>query len=66
VICERKPDQKGLYMCGYFSKVRNQKPSFEIPYENLSCIMVLPICSGGGMGKFLVDFSYKLSMREGR
>jgi hypothetical protein len=28
--------------------------------------MVLPGVSGGGLGKFLVDFSYHLSIKEGR
>ena len=53
-------------MCGYFSKVKNQKPSEEVQYDNLSCIMVLPIAAGNDYGKFLIDFSYLLSMKEGR
>ena len=54
-------------MWGYFSKARNQRPLMhDTVYENLSCIMVLPGVSGGGLGKFLVDFSYKLAKKEGR
>ena len=47
-------------MAGYFSK---EKGEYE---NNLSCIMVLPSCQGGGYGKFIVDFSYCLSLIEGR
>lgn len=66
VLCERRKDKVGLYMCGYFSKVRNQNPTESIAYDNLSCIMVLPIAAGNDYGKFLIDISYKLSMKEGR
>ena len=58
VLCERKKD--GCHMVGYFSK---EKENLE---NNLSCIMVLPSCQGTGYGKFIVDFSYSLSLIEKR
>lgn len=58
VLCERKPD--GYHLVGYFSK---EKDSTE---NNLSCIMVLPFVQRGGYGKFLIDFSYALSLLEGK
>ena len=57
-LCERKAD--GYYLCGYFSK---EKDSSE---NNLSCIMVLPHIQRSGYGKFLIDFSYSLSLIEGK
>jgi hypothetical protein len=67
VICERNKDKAGLYFCGYFSKLKNQNPLEGAKYpENLSCIMVLPIAAGNDYGKFLIDISYKLSMKDGR
>ena len=56
VLCERRPD--GYYMVGYFSK---EKESQDF---NLSCIMVLPAWQKCGYGKFLIDFSYQLSLIE--
>jgi hypothetical protein len=47
-------------MAGYFSKEKDNL------HNNLSCIMVLPNNQGGGYGKFIVDFSYSLSLIEGR
>ena len=58
ILCERRVD--GYYIVGYFSK---QKDSSE---HNLSCIMVFPNVQRGGYGKFLIDFSYCLSMIEER
>ena len=58
VLCERKAD--GYHMVGYFSK---EKESIEF---NLSCIMVLPAWQTNGYGKFLIDFSYQLSLIEGK
>ena len=66
VLCQRNKDKNGVYMCGYFSKLKNQRPSEEVQYDNLSCIMVLPIAAGNDYGKFLIDFSYLLSKKEGR
>ena len=47
-------------MVGYFSK---EKESVEF---NLSCIMVLPAWQAKGYGKFLIDFSYQLSLIENK
>lgn len=55
-LCERKED--GFHFVGYFSK---EKDSIE---NNLSCIMVLPNKQREGYGKFLIDFSYQLSIIE--
>lgn len=43
---------------GFFSKEKEST-------NNLSCIVVLPAFQGHGYGYFLVDFSYKLSIRDG-
>lgn len=48
-------------LVGYFSKEK-QSPS----EYNLSCIMTLPHYQRQGYGRFLIDFSYLLSRREGR
>lgn len=34
--------------------------------NNLSCILVMPFCQRKGYGKFLIEFSYELSLKEGR
>ena len=57
VLCERKAD--GYHMVGYFSKEKESDYNY-----NLSCIMVLPAWQREGYGKFLIDFSYKLSKIE--
>lgn len=57
VLCERKDD--GYHMVGYFSKEKESENNF-----NLSCIMVLPAWQTKGYGKFLIDFSYQLSLIE--
>ena len=59
VLCERKDD--GWHMVGYFSKEKESDNNF-----NLSCIMVLPEWQSVGYGKFLIDFSYQLSLIEGK
>lgn len=58
VLAERRPD--GYHAVGYFSKEKDDT------LNNLSCIMVLPSCQRGGYGKFLIDFSYRLSIIEGK
>ena len=55
VLCERRPE--GQFIVGYFSK---EKESL----NNLSCILVLPTRQRSGYGKFLIDFSYQLSLIE--
>jgi len=53
-------DDLGYHFMGYFSKEKG-------PTENnLSCILVMPYCQRGGYGKFLIEFSYELSIKEGR
>ena len=47
-------------MVGYFSK---EKGCLE---NNLSCILVLPGSQRNGYGKFLIEFSYELSLIEGK
>ena len=59
ILCERRAD--GYYMVGYFSKEKNSDHDF-----NLSCIMVLPAWQNCGYGKFIIDFSYQLSLIEGK
>lgn len=59
VLCERRPE--GYIMVGYFSKEKQSDNNF-----NLSCIMVLPEWQTKGYGKFLIDFSYQLSLIEGK
>ncbi|CAG9537645.1 unnamed protein product [Cercopithifilaria johnstoni] len=49
----------GCHLAGYFSK---QKCSLE---NNLSCILTLPSYRNKGYGRFLIDFSFLLSRREG-
>lgn len=45
-------------MTGYFSKPKEST-------NNLSCILVLPFHQRKGYGKFLITFSYELSLIEG-
>jgi len=58
ILCERKAN--GYHMVGYFSKEKNSDDN------NLSCILVLPSVQRSGYGKFLIDFSYSLSLIEGK
>ena len=53
-------DENGYRFAGYFSKDRND------PENNLSCIMVMPFIQRGGYGKFIIEFSYALSIKEGK
>ena len=57
VLCEC--DARGAHVVGYFSKEKESDNNF-----NLSCIMVLPAWQTKGYGKFLIDFSYQLSLIE--
>lgn len=59
VLCEVKPD--GFHLVGYFSKEKKMDRK-----NNLSCIMVMPIFQRSGYGKLLIDFSYQLSILEGK
>ena len=55
-----KNDQFGCHIVAYFSKEKYQQKF------NLSCIMTLPPYQKQGYGKFLIQFSYLLSLREQR
>lgn len=59
VLCEK--DQFGHHIVGYFSKDKESSKEY-----NLSCIMVLPFHQRKGYGKFLITFSYELSLLEGK
>lgn len=59
VLCEK--DEYGYHFVGYFSKNKD----FNDPL-NLSCILVLPCYQKKGYGKFLINFSYELSVIEGK
>ncbi|CAH2275152.1 histone acetyltransferase KAT6A [Pelobates cultripes] len=54
-------DQKGCHLVGYFSKEKHCQQKY-----NVSCIMILPQYQRKGYGRFLIDFSYLLSKREGQ
>jgi len=49
------------HIVGYFSK--EKKPPHDY---NLSCILVLPVFQRRGYGRFLIEFSYELSMMQGK
>uniref|UniRef100_A0A7E4VQJ3 Histone acetyltransferase n=1 Tax=Panagrellus redivivus TaxID=6233 RepID=A0A7E4VQJ3_PANRE len=51
----------GFVPVGYFSKAL--RPEFN---DNLSCILVFPQYRGRGYGKFLIDVSYEMSVRDRR
>lgn len=50
---------EGHVFLGYFSKEKNPSKN-----NNLSCLLTLPSFQRTGYGKFLIDLSYKLSLRE--
>ncbi|KAI7812332.1 Myst3 protein [Triplophysa rosa] len=54
-------DSKGCHLVGYFSKEKHCQQKY-----NVSCIMILPQYQRQGYGRFLIDFSYLLSKREGQ
>ncbi|VDM51465.1 unnamed protein product [Toxocara canis] len=53
-------DEGGFHFVGYFSKEKYSAQKY-----NLSCIMTLPCYQMRGFGRFLIDFSFLLSRREG-
>lgn len=55
-----KNDDKGCHLVGYFSKEKHCQQRY-----NVSCIMTMPQYQRQGFGRFLIDFSYLLSKREG-
>ncbi|BGP14139.1 hypothetical protein JCM10213_002436 [Rhodosporidiobolus nylandii] len=58
VMTEASP--AGSQFVGYFSKEKRS------PTNNVSCIMTLPVRQRRGWGNLLIDFSYLLSLKEGR
>ncbi len=50
----------GSHFIGYFSKEKFSSKRF-----NVSCIVTLPCYQRCGFGRFLIEFSYLLSRREG-
>uniref|UniRef100_T1ITF4 histone acetyltransferase n=1 Tax=Strigamia maritima TaxID=126957 RepID=T1ITF4_STRMM len=55
-----KNDKKGCHLVGYFSKEKHCQQRY-----NVSCIMTMPQYQRQGFGRFLIDFSYLLSRKEG-
>ena len=54
-------DEHGAHIVGYFSKDKESEKNY-----NLSCILALPFFQRRGYGKFLITFSYELSLIEGK
>ncbi|XP_066534408.1 histone acetyltransferase KAT6B isoform X2 [Hoplias malabaricus] len=54
-------DEKGCHLVGYFSKEKLCQQKY-----NVSCIMIMPQYQRQGFGRFLIDFSYLLSRKEGQ
>lgn len=59
VLCEY--DDLGYHFVGYFSKEKRASSQ-----NNVSCILTLPIHQRKGYGNLLIDFSYLLTMVEGK
>ncbi|XP_076348841.1 uncharacterized protein LOC143246272 isoform X2 [Tachypleus tridentatus] len=55
-----KNDNKGCHFVGYFSKEKHCQQKY-----NVSCIMTMPQYQRKGYGRFLIDFSYLLTRKEG-
>jgi histone acetyltransferase MYST1 len=53
-------DKVGCHLVGYFSKEKESNDG-----NNLACILTLPPFQRHGYGKFLIQFSYQLSVIEG-
>ncbi|PFH36889.1 histone lysine acetyltransferase MYST-B [Besnoitia besnoiti] len=52
-------DEAGCHLIGYFSKEKISLQAY-----NLACILTLPQHQRKGYGRFLISFSYLLSLRE--
>lgn len=59
-------DGVSFEVVGAFSKFKDEFNKSGREHENVSCILVFPEFQGCGYGKFLVQFSYELTRREGR
>lgn len=54
-------DARGCHLLGYFSKEKESADGY-----NVACILTLPQHQRKGYGKYLIDFSYELTKREGK
>ncbi len=59
VLCEF--DERGYHIVGFYSKEKLSDMGY-----NLACILTLPAYQRKGYGKFLIEFSYELSKKEGK
>ena len=59
VLCEH--DERGYHPVGYFSKEKYSDQGY-----NLACILTWPCYQRRGYGRFLIEFSYALSQKEGK
>eukprot|EP00501_MAST-03F_sp_TOSAG23-6_P002533 GSMAST32.ASY1.ANO1.2672.1 assembled CDS len=59
VMCERT--EYGYHPVGFYSKEKYSETGF-----NLACILAFPCYQRRGFGRFLIQFSYELSKKEGR
>jgi GNAT superfamily N-acetyltransferase len=57
ILCEIEDNE--YHITGYFSKPKDS-------HHNLSCILTLPFHQRKGYGKFLITFSYELSLMENK
>lgn len=57
ILTEMRED--GYHIAGYFSKEKYSR-------NNVSCILILPQHQKKGYGKYLINFSYALALKEGR
>ncbi|KAG6378316.1 histone acetyltransferase, MYST superfamily [Boletus reticuloceps] len=54
-------DSTGCHIVGYFSKEKESAENY-----NVACILTLPQHQRHGYGKFIIEFSYELSKKEGK
>ena len=55
IMCEY--DEFGYHIVGYFSKEKESEDAY-----NLACILTLPPYQRKGYGRFLISFSYEVSL----
>jgi histone acetyltransferase HTATIP len=58
---QTKSDSMGCHLIGYFSKEKESAENY-----NVACILTLPQHQRHGYGKYLIEFSYELSRKEGK
>lgn len=54
-------DASGSHLLGYFSKEKESAEGY-----NVACILTLPQHQRKGYGRYLIEFSYELTKREGK